>query len=242
MRRAPSYVVDADRGAVADARHRCVSNATSTVASTTSVSSSTTRVRAAALAASRTALGSRYIPRMDDATATVFAALIGAGAAIVIGLIGALAGALPVWSLEKRQAKKESRDEVRRLLALLLEELLDYASRVSTWSGAQASERGMHLISLSAQLGLVLRPRDAPVLRHATAAVRLVVTRDGYGMTQAVRVDVAATVAQDLPDWFRGTMSASSLQVDAIRWENQSAKILDKRTEVESKPTVAPEA
>lgn len=149
---------------------------------------------------------------MDDPTATIVAALIGAAAAVVLGLVGALAAVLPAWGLEKRQSQKEARDEVRRLLTVLVQELLDFSVYFNKWANEFRGERGVHLVALSSQLGFVLRPKDAPVLEYVRAVVGVIVLRDGHGMESQVRMALAVTAAEGLPEWYRDEKTAKSFK------------------------------
>jgi len=166
--------------------------------------------------------------------ASVLAAIIGAGAALLAGAIGAAIATIPIVTLEKRQARKEAREAVRLLLADFIERIYDYALHHPTRTGADSAVAGAKLLTISAQLGLVLRKKDETVFDHLTAGVGLIVMNDGPGTVNTLRLAIAASMADQLPKWYRGTLDAKEIMLKTAEYNKLQALIRSTRTAASS--------
>jgi hypothetical protein len=167
---------------------------------------------------------------MDDSTASVVAAIIGAGAALLVGTIGAAIATLPIVSLEKRQARKDAREAVRLLLGDFIERIYDYALHHPNRPAAESAIAGTKLVTISAQLGLVLRRQDEPIFDHVTAGVGLIVMNDGNGMVNTLRLAIAASMADQLPKWYRGALDMKKITLKTSEYKKLQAHIRSIRT------------
>lgn len=182
---------------------------------------------------------------MDDAALTLFGIAIGAAATILVGFGGAIVSNLPAWTLERRQSKKESRDELRRLLSEMVPLATDYVTRVGVRSVTENTEPMLRLLALKSQLKFVIPAKDEVLEPFLEQSIALLI-KQGPFINDDLRRSVAVAISEALPGWFNGTMPADDIAkltesfamgMAVIKAGDAAAKLA-----TEDNPTATPEA
>jgi hypothetical protein len=144
---------------------------------------------------------------MDD---TLLGIAIGAAATVLVGFGGALVSNLPAWTLEHRQSKKESRDELRRLLSEIVPLATDYVARVGVRSVTENTEPMLRLLALRSQLTFVIPAKDDVLRPFLEQSIALLI-KQGPFVDEELRRAVAVAISEVLPGWFNSTMPTADI-------------------------------